>query len=61
MAHQVLQPKGWPRPPGYANGVVAQGRMVVLAGQIGWDAEGRFAEGLSAQIGQALANIVTLL
>ena len=61
MAHQVLQPKGWPRPPGYANGVVAQGRMVVLAGQIGWDAEGRLAEGLSAQIGQALANIVTLL
>lgn len=61
MTHDVLQPAGWPRPRGYANGVVAEGRMVVLAGQIGWDAAGRFAEGLAAQIEQALANIVTLL
>ncbi len=61
MTHQVLQPAGWPRPRGYANGIAAEGRMVVLAGQIGWDAQGRAAESLPAQIGQALANIVTLL
>lgn len=61
MTHRVLQPEGWPRPRGYANGIAAEGRMVVLAGQIGWDANGRIAEGLPAQIGQALANIVTLL
>ncbi len=61
MTHQVLQPAGWQRPPGYAHGIVAEGRMVVLAGQIGWDATGRVAEGLPAQIAQALANIVALL
>ena len=58
---RILQPASWPRPRGYANGVVAAGETVFLAGQIGWDAEGHFAEGLAAQVSQALANIVTLL
>jgi enamine deaminase RidA (YjgF/YER057c/UK114 family) len=58
---RVLQPASWPRPRGYANGIAAQGETIFLAGQIGWDAEGRFADGLAAQVGQALANIVTLL
>jgi enamine deaminase RidA (YjgF/YER057c/UK114 family) len=57
----VLCPAGWPRPRGYANGIVASGETIFLAGQIGWDAEGRFAEGLAAQVGQALENVVTLL
>jgi enamine deaminase RidA (YjgF/YER057c/UK114 family) len=39
---QVLLPHGWPRPKGYANGVVARGRQVFIAGMIGWDAEGVF-------------------
>jgi len=58
---RILQPASWPRPRGYANGIVAAGKTVFLAGQIGWDAEGHFAEGLAAQVRQALANIVTLL
>jgi enamine deaminase RidA (YjgF/YER057c/UK114 family) len=58
---RILQPATWPRPRGYANGIAADGETIFLAGQIGWDAEGRFAEGLSAQVKQALANIVTLL
>src|SRR6185437_7232583 len=58
---RILQPASWPRPRGYANGIVAAGETVFLAGQIGWDAEGHFAEGLAAQVRQALANIVTLL
>jgi enamine deaminase RidA (YjgF/YER057c/UK114 family) len=62
MSNQrVLQPSSWPRPRGYANGIVAGGETVFLAGQIGWDAGGRFAAGLADQVGQALANIVTLL
>lgn len=60
-ASMTLQPEGWPRPRGYANGIVADGRIIVLAGQVGWDAEHRFAVGLPAQVGQALANVVTLL
>ncbi len=59
---QVLLPPGWPRPRGYANGVTARGRMVFVAGMIGWDAEGRFAKGgIAAQARQALQNIVDVL
>ena len=58
----ALLPPGWPRPRGYANGVSAQGRMVFVAGMIGWDADGRFAEGgIAAQARQALANVVAVL
>jgi enamine deaminase RidA (YjgF/YER057c/UK114 family) len=58
---RVLQPATWARPRGYANGIVADGETIFLAGQIGWDADEKFADGLAAQVGQALANIVTLL
>ena len=59
---QVLLPPGWPRPRGYANGVVAQGRQVFIAGMVGWDAEGRFhSDDFAAQTRQALANIVAVL
>jgi enamine deaminase RidA (YjgF/YER057c/UK114 family) len=59
---QVLLPPGWPRPRGYANGVVAQGRQVFIAGMVGWDAEGRFhSDDFVAQTRQALANIVAVL
>ena len=60
--NQLLQPAGWPRPKGYANGVVARGRQVYLAGQIGWDETGRFPDqSLAGQVRQALQNIVVLL
>ena len=59
---QLLEPPGWPRPKGYANGVAASGRMVFVAGMIGWDADGRFAsDDFAAQARQALANIVAVL
>lgn len=62
MSIRVLQPEGWPRPRGYANGVSATGRMIFVAGQIGWDAEGRLAEGgIVPQSRKALENILTVL
>lgn len=62
MSHQTLQPPGWPRPKGYANGVAASpGRMVFTGGVVGWDAAERFPEGLVAQAGQTFANIVAIL
>ena len=52
---QILQPAGWKRPKGYANGVVASGRMLFVAGQVGWDADEVFrSEDLVEQIRQAL-------
>jgi enamine deaminase RidA (YjgF/YER057c/UK114 family) len=62
MTHQVILPPGWPRPKGYANGVVAGGRMLFIAGMIGWDSEGRFhSDEFAAQARQALQNIADVL
>lgn len=62
MSHRVIQPEGWARPKGYANGVSASGRTIFVAGQIGWDAEQRLvSDALVAQAKQALENIVAVL
>jgi enamine deaminase RidA (YjgF/YER057c/UK114 family) len=58
----ILKPPEWPRPSGYSNGIVAGGPTIFLAGQIGWDATTqRVADGMAAQVEQALCNVVTLL
>ena len=60
--NQVLQPPGWAAPRGYANGVVASGRHVYVAGQIGWNAKCEFeSEDLVDQVRQALANVRAVL
>ena len=62
MKPEVILPAGWPRPKGYANGVVAQGRMLFIAGMIGWDAEGRFhTDDFGGQVRQALQNVADVL
>ena len=53
-AARVLQPSGWPMPKGYANGMAADGRIVVTGGVIGWDHEQRLADGFVAQVRQTL-------
>jgi oligopeptide/dipeptide ABC transporter ATP-binding protein len=59
---QILQPEGWVKPRGYSNGIVMRGRQVFIAGQIGWDAQGRFvSDDLAEQTRQALQNILTIL
>ncbi|MBR1130131.1 RidA family protein [Bradyrhizobium iriomotense] len=58
---QVLQPSGWPVPKGYANGMAAEGRIVVTGGVIGWDADERLADGFVAQVHQTLSNIAAIL
>jgi enamine deaminase RidA (YjgF/YER057c/UK114 family) len=59
---QVLQPQGWPAPRGYSNGIVASGRQVFVAGQIGWDAQGRFpSASLADQVRLALENVRAVL
>jgi enamine deaminase RidA (YjgF/YER057c/UK114 family) len=59
--NRILLPEGWPRPRGYANGVAAEGRMVFVAGQIGWTPQGLFREGFAAQFRQALENTLAVL
>lgn len=59
---QVLQPPGWARPKGYSNGIVAKGRLVFVAGQVGWNAQEKFeTSDLAGQARQALKNIVAIL
>lgn len=59
--HEVLLPAGWPKPKGYANGIVAEGRMVFIGGQIGWDATGAFPDSFPDQLRQTLQNVVDVL
>jgi enamine deaminase RidA (YjgF/YER057c/UK114 family) len=57
----TLQPKGWPQPKGYANGMSAKGRVIMTGGVVGWDEQGKFAEDLPAQTKKTLENIVAIV
>lgn len=59
---EILQPPGWKRPKGYSNGVAARGRLIFVAGQVGWNADERFeSTDLVGQARQALRNVVAVL
>ncbi len=59
---QILQPPGWARARGFSNGIAAQGRLVFIAGQVGWDAQQRWqARDFAGQFRQALQNILAVL
>jgi enamine deaminase RidA (YjgF/YER057c/UK114 family) len=58
----ILQPKAWAAPKGYANGIAAEGVQVFIAGQIGWDKDAKLvSDDFVAQVEQALSNIVQVL
>jgi enamine deaminase RidA (YjgF/YER057c/UK114 family) len=58
---RALLPPGWPTPKGYANGMAAEGRLVVTGGVVGWDTHGRFPKDFAAQAEQTLRNIAAIL
>ena len=59
---QILLPPGWPRPQGYSNGVAAQGRLIFVAGQIGWDRDNiLISDNLAEQVRQTLKNTIAVL
>ena len=60
---RTLQPAGWAPPVGYANGIEASaGRLVFIAGQVGWDAAQKFhSEEIAPQFEQALRNVLAVL
>lgn len=59
---RILQPPGWARPNGYANGIATNGVIVFVAGQVGWNARGEFeTDDLVGQVRQALANVNAVL
>lgn len=59
---RIVQPEGWPRPRGYANGIVAEGRVLFISGQVGWDEKEQFhSDDIVDQVRQALANTLTML
>ena len=59
---QVLLPEGWKAPIGYANGIAAEGRIVFIAGQVGWNAQQVFeSEDIVPQFRQALQNVLAVL
>jgi enamine deaminase RidA (YjgF/YER057c/UK114 family) len=59
---QILQPPGWPRARGFSNGIAASGKLVFIAGQVGWTGEGKWeARDFAGQFKQALQNILSVL
>jgi enamine deaminase RidA (YjgF/YER057c/UK114 family) len=60
---KVLHPKGWAAPIGYSNGIAARpGRMVFIAGQVGWDEQQKFrTQEIVPQFEQALQNVLAVL
>lgn len=62
MTISMVNPPAWPRPKGYSNGVISSGRLLHVAGQIGWTKDGVFeAKDFVGQLDQALANVVEVL
>ena len=59
---QILQPPGWARAKGFSNGIAASGRLVFIAGQVGWTGEGKWeARDFAGQFRQTLLNILAVL
>jgi len=59
---QILQPPGWARPKGFSNGIAASGKLVFVAGQVGWTGEGKWeARDFAGQFRQTLKNIIDVL
>ena len=59
---KIIQPEGWAPPKGYANGVVAKGTYLQIAGQVGWDKDGRIvSDKMSEQFAQALDNVIAVV
>ncbi len=60
--HTILQPEGWAKPIGYANGVAAHGRFVFVGGQVGWNGQCQFeTDDFVGQVRQTLLNVVAVL
>jgi enamine deaminase RidA (YjgF/YER057c/UK114 family) len=60
--HTILQPEGWAKPVGYANGVAATGRQIFVGGQIGWNGQCQFeSDDFVEQVRQTLKNVVAVL
>lgn len=62
LMHQILQPEGWAKPIGYANGMAARGLMVFVGGQVGWNGQQQWeTDDFAGQVRQTLENIVAVL
>ena len=60
--HTILQPEGWAKPVGYANGIAARGRQVFVGGQVGWNGQQQFeTDDFAGQVRQTLDNVVAIL
>jgi enamine deaminase RidA (YjgF/YER057c/UK114 family) len=58
---EFLEPEGWAKPRGYANGTKSRGDLIFIAGQIGWNADQRFeTDDFAAQVDQALRNVAAV-
>jgi enamine deaminase RidA (YjgF/YER057c/UK114 family) len=60
--HTILQPEGWAKPVGYANGIAARGKLIFVGGQVGWNRDCKFeTDDLVGQVRQTLQNVIDVL
>ncbi len=59
---QILQPPDWARAKGFSNGIATSGRLVFIAGQVGWTGQGEWKEkSFAGQFRQTIQNILDVL
>jgi len=59
---KILQPPGWAKPRGFSNGIACTGKLVFIAGQVGWTGDGKWqARDFAGQFRQTLKNIIEVL
>ena len=62
MSTIAVHPEGWKPAKGYANGIVAEGRVLFVGGQIGWNADQVFEHhDFIGQMRQALHNVAAVV
>ncbi len=61
MSGRSVEPAGWRRPRGYSNGMLGHGELLAVAGQVGWDHQGKMADGFVPQFDRALANVLDVV
>src|ERR1051325_3282932 len=62
MGHEVITPSFFPKPRGYSNGIIAEGRVLYVAGQIGWDKDARIVSpDFATQFLQSLDNVIAVV
>ena len=59
---RAVQPSSFPKPRGYTNGVISEGRSLHISGQIAWDNDAHIvSDDFAMQFLKALDNVIAVV